>query len=98
MQQRAVDQGKAKLDVAGEDCLLCRCHVPPEVVQAPLVVASQVVVQTEVDGDDEGGEDDGSATGGEDCLQVEVLVHLVPEWCLKIKYMIFRMNILQNMI
>ena len=80
MQQGAVDQGKAKLDVAGEDGLLGRRHVPPEVVQAPLVVASQVVVQTEVDGDDEGGEDDGAAAGGEDRLQVEVLVHLVPEW------------------
>ena len=79
MQQRAVDQGKAQLDVAGEDGLFGRRHVSPEVIQAPLVVASQVVVQAEVDGDNEGGEDDGTAAGGEDGLQVEVLVHLVPE-------------------
>ena len=79
VEQGAVDQGKTKLDVAGEDGLLGRRHVPPEVVQAPLVVAPQVVVQTEVDGDDKGGEDDGAAAGGEDGLQVQVLVHLVPE-------------------
>ena len=82
VEQGAVDQGKAKLDVAGKDRLLGRCHVSPEVVQAPLVVASQIVVQPEVDGDNEGGEDDAAAAGGEDGLQVEVLVHLVPEGCL----------------
>ena len=37
-------------------------------------------MQTEVDGDNESGEDDRPATGHEDRLQIEVLVHLVPEW------------------
>ena len=79
VQQGAVDQGEAQLHVAGQDGLLGRRHVPPEVVQAALVVASQIVVETKVDGDDKGGEDHGPAGGGEDRLQVEVLVHLVAE-------------------
>ena len=79
VQQRAVDQGESELDVAGQDGLLGRGHVLAEVVEAALVVAAQVVVEPQVDGHHEGGQDDGAAAGGEDGLQVQVLVHLVAE-------------------